>query len=86
MFLHVRKAKYLTDYKVGVTFNNGRTGIADLSDASRRAKPGIRCGTFARSVEFVSAVGCRSPQTLERIVPALDFPSIKVYFLYHDHF
>ena len=33
MFLHVTDAKYLTDYKVEVTFNNGRKGIADLSDA-----------------------------------------------------
>ena len=35
MFLHVMDAKYLTDYKVEVTFNNGRKGIADLSDALR---------------------------------------------------
>lgn len=33
MFLHITDAKYLTDYKVEVTFNNGRKGIADLSDA-----------------------------------------------------
>ena len=33
MFLHVTSAKYLEDYKVEVSFNNGRHGIADLSDA-----------------------------------------------------
>jgi hypothetical protein len=33
MFLHVIKAKYLYDYVVEVTFNNGREGRADLSDA-----------------------------------------------------
>ncbi len=33
MFLHVTDAKYLEDYKVKVTFNNGREGVADLSGA-----------------------------------------------------
>ncbi len=33
MFLHVTNAKYLEDYKVEVSFNNGREGIDDLSDA-----------------------------------------------------
>ncbi|MEW6606179.1 MAG: DUF2442 domain-containing protein [bacterium] len=33
MILHVNKAKYLGDYKLEVTFNDGRSGIADLSDA-----------------------------------------------------
>ena len=28
MFLHVTKANYLTDYKVEVTFNNGRKGYS----------------------------------------------------------
>lgn len=35
MFLHVTHAKYIEDYKVEVSFNNGKTGIADLSDALR---------------------------------------------------
>ncbi len=30
MFLHVTDAKYLGDYKVEVTFDNGRKGVADL--------------------------------------------------------
>jgi hypothetical protein len=33
MFLHVKDAKYLEDYMVEVTFNDGRKGAADLSDA-----------------------------------------------------
>jgi len=33
MFLHVNNAEYIGDYKVKVTFNNGRTGVADLSSA-----------------------------------------------------
>ena len=31
MFLHIAKAKYLSDYKIKVEFNNGRKGVADLS-------------------------------------------------------
>ena len=37
MFLHVIDAKYLEDYKVEVSFNNGRSGIADLTDALKGA-------------------------------------------------
>lgn len=33
MILHVTEAKYLKDYQVQVSFNDGRTGIADLEDA-----------------------------------------------------
>lgn len=33
MILHVTNAKYAGDYKVEVTFNDGRSGIADLEDA-----------------------------------------------------
>ena len=33
MFLHVVEAKYLNDYRVEVAFNDGRKGIADLSEA-----------------------------------------------------
>lgn len=33
MILHVTKAKYIGDYKVEVTFNDGRKGVADLQDA-----------------------------------------------------
>lgn len=33
MILHVTDAKYLSGYKVEVFFNDGRKGIADLSNA-----------------------------------------------------
>jgi len=33
MFLHITNARYLEYYKVEVSFNNGRKGIADLADA-----------------------------------------------------
>jgi len=33
MILHITAAEYLQDYKVAVTFNNGRAGIADLAEA-----------------------------------------------------
>ena len=38
MFLHVTSAKYLEDYKIRVSFNNGREGIADLSNALKGKK------------------------------------------------
>ena len=33
MFLHVKTAKYVGGFKVKVTFNDGREGVADLTDA-----------------------------------------------------
>lgn len=33
MFLHIVEAKYIEEYKVQVKFNDGREGVADLSDA-----------------------------------------------------
>ena len=33
--LHINHAKYIEDYKIEVTFSNGRSGVADLSDALR---------------------------------------------------
>ncbi len=32
MFLQITKVKYIQDYKIEVTFNDGRSGIADLSE------------------------------------------------------
>ena len=31
MILHITKVKYLSDYKLSVSFNNGESGVADLS-------------------------------------------------------
>jgi len=33
MFLHITNVRYLEDYKVEVSFNDGRKGVADLADA-----------------------------------------------------
>jgi len=33
MILHVTEAKYIDGYNVKVSFNNGRTGVADLAEA-----------------------------------------------------
>jgi len=33
MFLHIINATYIEDYKVHVSFNNGREGVADLATA-----------------------------------------------------
>ncbi len=37
MFLHVTNARYLEDYKVEVFFNDGRKGVADLTNALKGA-------------------------------------------------
>ncbi len=31
MILHITKVAYLSDYKLSVSFNNGESGVADLS-------------------------------------------------------
>jgi hypothetical protein len=33
MFLHITEANYIEEYKVRVSFNDGREGVADLSEA-----------------------------------------------------
>jgi hypothetical protein len=33
MFLHVTNAIYIEDYKIEVSFNNGRKGVVDLSSS-----------------------------------------------------
>ncbi len=33
MFPHIKEVKYLEEYKVQVSFNDGRKGVADLSAA-----------------------------------------------------
>lgn len=33
MFLYIKDAKYIEEYKVQVLFSNGRSGVADLSSA-----------------------------------------------------
>ena len=31
MILHITKVNYISDYKLSVSFNNGESGVADLS-------------------------------------------------------
>lgn len=33
MFLHITDAKYIGDYRVEVSFNDGKKGVADLKEA-----------------------------------------------------
>ena len=33
MFLHIKSAQYLEDYKIQVSFNDGKEGVADLSSS-----------------------------------------------------
>ena len=33
MFLHIKDAKYVGDYRIEVSFNDGRNGIVDLSSS-----------------------------------------------------
>lgn len=35
MFLHIKQARYLNNYCIEVVFNNGKQGIADLSEVLR---------------------------------------------------
>jgi hypothetical protein len=35
MILHIKKIRYIGDFKVEVSFNDGRNGVADLADALR---------------------------------------------------
>ena len=42
MFLHLINAKYLEDYKVAVSFNDGREGVADLFEALKNKSKFLR--------------------------------------------
>ncbi|MBN2011628.1 DUF2442 domain-containing protein [candidate division KSB1 bacterium] len=33
MILHIVKAKYIDDYQIELSFNNGQNGVADLKEA-----------------------------------------------------
>lgn len=35
MILHITKVNHLSDYKLNVSFNNGESGVADLSSVVR---------------------------------------------------
>ncbi len=61
MFLHVIDAKYLDEYKIEVSFSNGRHGIADLSDA-------LRGGVFEPLKDKSFFASFKLDQELETIV------------------
>ena len=51
MFLYIKKIKYLEKYRVQVTFNNGKKGVADLSSALNKGgvfKPLKKQSEFAK--------------------------------------
>lgn len=39
--LRLESAKYISEYKLEVHFNDGRSGIADLSDLVHKAEPNV---------------------------------------------
>ena len=75
MILHITKVSYLSDYKLSVSFNNGESGVADLSCV-------VRNGVFRalESQENFARVGL--DQELETIVwpGGLDLAPEFVYF------
>jgi len=51
MFLHIKKVKHLEKYRIEVTFNNGKKGIADLSPILKKGgvfKPLKKPSEFAK--------------------------------------
>lgn len=75
MFIHVKEAKYLSDYKVEILFNDGKRGIADLSDA-------ITDGVFAVLQDESEFSKLFVDEELETIVwpLGLDFAPEYLYF------
>lgn len=76
MILHITKAIYVEDYKVDVTFNNGRSGIVDLS-------PILRGGVFKPLEDQSFFAHLRVDDELETIVwpNEVDLAPEYVYFL-----
>jgi hypothetical protein len=75
MFLHVSDARYLDDYKVEVLFNDGRTGIADLSSA-------LKGPAFQQLQDISVFAQLRVDKELDTIVwpNGADFASEFLYF------
>lgn len=81
MFLHVTEAKYLENYKVAVSFNDGRTGITDLSAA-------LEGGVFEPLKELSIFSQLRVDEELETIVwpNGADLAPEYIYFqAFRDH-
>ncbi len=61
MFLHIKEAKYIEEYKVQVSFNDGRKGVADLSDA-------LKSGVFEPLKDKLNFSALKVDEELETIV------------------
>lgn len=75
MFLHIKEASYLGEYKVAVTFNNGKSGVADLSSA-------LKAGVFETLQDPTEFAKLRVDEELETISwpNGLDLAPEFVYF------
>jgi hypothetical protein len=60
MFLHIKELKYLGEYRVEATFNNGKKGIADLSAA-------LKGGIFEPLKNLAEFANLRLDEELETI-------------------
>lgn len=80
MFLHVIDVKHIENYKIEVTFSNGRKGVADLDGSFRGSvfKP-------LEDIEFFSKVAL--DQELETVVwpNGADFAPEFLYFKAFGH-
>ncbi len=75
MFLHIKEAQYLGEYTVAVTFNNGKSGVADLSSA-------LNAGVFEALQDPAEFAKLRVDEELETISwpNGLDLAPEFVYF------
>ncbi len=80
-FLHITKVNYLSDYKLSVSFNNGESGVADLSSV-------VRNGVFKALEPQEKFAQVEIDEELETIVwpGGLDLAPEFVYFqAFKDH-
>lgn len=78
MFLHVTEAKYLSEYKIEIVFNDGRKGVADLRDA-------FHGGAF----EILKDIGLFSQLTVDKDLETIVWPNgldFAPEFLYYKAF
>jgi Protein of unknown function (DUF2442) len=75
MILHITKVNYLSDYKLTVSFNNGESGVADLSSL-------IDKGVFKTLAPYEKFAQAGLDEELETIVwpGGLDLAPEFVYF------
>lgn len=75
MFLHIKEAKYIEGYKVQVSFNDGRKGVADLSAA-------LKGGVFEPLKDKLNFSALKVDEELETIVwpNGVDLAPEYVYF------